>query len=144
MNNLKYMCLLMALVSVMTIGFTSCSSDDYDDTPAPFVKLEEANIEGDELCVEANIVAQGRISSIVINVCDPSDSNVKVAYPVMGNKYIGVLNIEDFHVHVDIAEKNVSMGDLLTLTVTDANGRSTTAKKSITEEEDQDDNYNQK
>ena len=144
MNNLKHMCLLMALVSVMTVGFTSCSSDDKDDTPAPIVKLEEANIEGDELCVEANIVAQGRVSSVVINVCNPSGSNVKVAYPVMGNKYIGVLNIEDFHVHVDIAEKNVSMGDLLTLTVTDANGRSTTAKKSITEEEDQDDNYNQK
>ena len=140
MKNLKYMSLLMALVSVITIGFTSCGSDD-DDTPAPTIEMEEANIEGNELCVEADIVAQGRTASILINICDPSGKTIKVAQPVAGSKYIGVLNIDDFHVHVDITGKNVVVGDLLKLTVADANGRSTTAQKSITEEEDEDDEH---
>ena len=140
MKNLKYMSLLMALVSVITIGFTSCGSDD-DDTPAPTIEMEEANIEGNELCVEADIVAQGRTASILINICDPSGKTIKVAQPVAGSKYIGVLNIDDFHVHVDIAGKNVAVGDLLKLTVADANGRSTTAQKSITEEDEDDEHH---
>ncbi len=141
MKNLKYMSLLLALVSVMTIGFTSCGSDDDDSTPAPTIKLEEANIEGDELCVEADIVAQGRTASILINICDATGKDIKVAQSVTSSKYIGVLNIEGFHVHVDIAGKNVAVGDLLKLTVTDANGRSTTAQKAITEEEDEDEEH---
>ena len=140
MKNLKYMSLLMALVSVITFSITSCDSDD-DDTPAPTIEMEEANIEGNELCVEADIVAQGRTASILINICDPSGKTIKVAQPVAGSKYIGVLNIDDFHVHVDITGKNVVVGDLLKLTVADANGRSTTAQKSITEEEDEDDEH---
>ena len=140
MKNLKFMSLLMALVSVITIGFTSCGSDD-DDTPAPTIEMEEANIEGNELCVEADIVAQGRTASILINICDPSGKTIKVAQPVAGSKYIGVLNIDDFHVHVDITGKNVVVGDLLKITVADANGRSTTAQKNITEEEDEDDEH---
>lgn len=141
MKNLKYMSLLLALVSVITIGFTSCGSDDDDSTPAPTIKLEEANIEGDELCVEADIVAQGRTASILINICDATGKDIKVAQPVTSSKYIGVLNIEGFHVHVDIAGKNVAVGDLLKLTVTDANGRSTTAQKAITEEEDEEEEH---
>ena len=142
MKNYKYMSLLMALVSVITIGFTSCGSDDDEEIPAPTIKLEEANIEGDELCVEADIVAQGRTASVIINICDPSGSTIKVAHPVTESKYIGVLNIEGFHVHVDIAGKKVAVGDLLKLTVTDTNGRSTTAQKLITEEEDEDEEQN--
>lgn len=141
MKNLKYMSLLLALVSVMTIGFTSCGSDDNDSTPAPTIKLEEANIEGDELCVEADIVAQGRTASILINICDATGKDIKVSQLVTSSKYIGVLNIEGFHVHVDIAGKNVAVGDLLKLTVTDANGRSTTAQKAITKEEDEDEEH---
>lgn len=141
MKNLKYMSLLLALVSVIAIGFTSCGSDDDDNTPAPTIMVEEANIEGDELCVEADIVAQGRTASILINICDASGATIKVAHPITSSKYIGVLNIEGFHVHVDIAGKNVAVGDLLKLTVTDANGRSTTVQKAITEEEDEEEEY---
>ncbi len=140
MKNLKYMSLLMALVSVITLSITSCGSDD-DDTPAPTIEMEEANIEGNELCVEADIVAQGRTASILINICDPSGKTIKVAQPVAGSKYIGVLNIDDFHVHVDIAGKDVAVGDLLKLTIADANGRSTTAQKSITEEDEDDEHH---
>lgn len=141
MKNLKYMSLLMALVSVMTMGITACGNDDDDKTPAPTIELEEANIEGDELCVEADIKASGRTSAIVITIYDATGKNVKVSQPVASSKYIGVLNIEDFHVHVDIAGKNVVEGDLLKLTVSDAKGRSTTAQKAITEVEDEDEEY---
>jgi hypothetical protein len=61
-----------------------------------------------------------------------------VAYPVTDNKYIGVLNIDGFHIHVDIAGKNVEEGDVLKMSVTDAEGQSVTAKKDITAEEDDD------
>lgn len=141
MKNLKYMSLMLALVSVMTMVLTACSDDDDNNTPAPVIEVEEANIEGDELCVEADIVAQGRTAAILINICDATGQTVKVAQPVTNSKYIGVLNIEGFHVHMDIDGKNVAVGDQLKLTVTDANGRSTTAQKAITEEEDEDEEH---
>jgi len=141
MKNYKYMSLLMALVYVLTFGLTACSDDDDNDVAAPVVELDEANIEGDELCVEADILAEGRTAAIVINIYDATGKTVKITQNMAGNKYIGVRNIDDFHVHVDIAGKNVAVGDLLTLTVTDANGKSTTAKKSITEEEDADEEH---
>ena len=140
MKNLKYMSLLLALVSVMTVSFTSCGNDD-EDTPAPIIKLEEANIEGDELCVEADIVAQGRTASILINICDATGKTIKVAQPVTNSKYIGVLNVDGFHMHVDIAGKNVVVDDLLKLTVIDANGCSTTAQKAITEIKDENEGH---
>lgn len=137
------MSLLTALFSVCSLGFTACGDDDDDDntTAAPSIEMDEANIEGDELCVQADIVAPGRTSAIAINIYDSTGKTVKVTRQVTDSKYIGVLNIDDFHVHVDIAGKNVVVGDLLKLTVTDANGLSTTGQKSITEEEEDDDDH---
>ncbi len=143
MKNLKYLSLLAILLCVCSFGLTSCSSDDDDSSsaPAPVIKLNEANIEGNELCVEADIVAQGRIAAIVINILDATGNTVKVTNPVSASKYLGVLNIDDFHVHVDITGKNVAVGDLLKLLVVDANGHSTTAQKSITQEVDDDEEH---
>lgn len=135
MKKLKYMSLMMALTLVFTLGLVSCDSDDDDLQPAPEITIEEANIEGDILCTEADVVAMGRTASIQIVVSD-QQGNVKVAYPVTDSKYIGILNIDGFHVHVPIAGKGVLEGDVLTMTVTDAQGLSTSAKKSITEEEE--------
>lgn len=135
-NFLKNIFLLKAVMFVLTMAITACGSED--DQPAPRIELKEANIEGDELCVEADIVAQGRTASINIVISDVNGQTTKVAYPVTGSSYIGVLNINDFHVHVPIANKNVVVGDLLQLTVTDAQGLTTTAQKNITEEEDDD------
>ena len=140
MEKKKYISLMMAIVCVLSLGFISCGDDDDDDdTPAPTVTIDEANIEGDELCVEADIVAPGKTSSIVINICDASSGTVKLSSQVTESKYINVLNVDDFHKHFDIAGKNVAVGDKLKFTVTDANGQSTTAEKAITEEEELDD-----
>ena len=137
MKKYIYMSLLMALVSVFTLSFSSCSSDDDDKLPAPEFSINEANIEGDLLCTQADVVAKGRTASILL-VIEGQDGSVKVSHPVTDSKYIGVLNIAGFHVHTDIAGKNVEEGDVLKMTVTDAQGLSTTVKKSITEEEDED------
>lgn len=132
------MSLTVALLSVFTLGFTACGDDDDDMQPAPSITLHEANIEeGDELCVQADIVAKGRTAAILLTVTSQSGA-VKVTQPVTDSKYIGVLNIDGFHKHIDIAGKNVAVGDKLTMTVTDAQGLTSTAQMDITEEEDDD------
>ena len=129
----------MAMMSVITFGFTSCGSDDdEDETPAPTIVMDEANIEDGEICVKADVTAPGRTKAILIAVTDSTGNTTKVTKNVTDSKYIGVLNIDGFHVHVDIKDKGVVVGDLLKLTVTDANGKSTTGQKTITEEEDED------
>ena len=138
MKNLKYMSLMMALVCVITLGFVSCSTDDDDCPPAPTIVMDEANLEDGEICVKADVTAPGRTAAIQITITDAAGNTTKVTKNVTDSKYIGVLNIDGFHVHVDIAGKGVVVGDLLKLTVTDNNGKQTTAQKSITEEEDED------
>ena len=130
--------LLMALISVFTLSFTACSKDEDDKSPAPVITLHEANIEGDILCVQADVVAKGRTAAILLTIADKS-GNVKVTYSVTDSKYIGVLNIDGFHVHVGIDGKNVQEGDVLKMSVTDAEGQTTNAQKDITAEEDDDD-----
>lgn len=137
MKKYIYMSLMTALTLVFTLSFLSCSDDDDDKLPAPEITLHEANIEGDILCTQADVVAKGRTAAIMLTI-EGKNGTVKVTRPVTDSKYIGVLNIDGFHVHVDIAGKNVEAGDLLKMTVTDAQGLSTTAKMSISEEEDED------
>ena len=137
MKKYIYMSLMTALTLVFTLSFSSCSDDDDDKLPAPEITLHEANIEGDILCTQADVVAKGRTAAIMLTI-EGKNGTVKVTRPVTDSKYIGVLNIDGFHVHVDIAGKNVEAGDLLKMTVTDAQGLSTTAKMSISEEEDED------
>lgn len=135
MKKIINMSLMMALITVFTLSFTACSNDDDDKQPAPQITLNEANIEGDILCVQADVVAKGRTATILLTIVG-KDGAAKVAYPVTDSKYIGVLNIDGFHVHVDIAGKNVEEGDVLQMTVTDAEGQTVTAQKGITAEED--------
>ena len=137
MKKIINMSLMMALITVFTLSFTACSNDDDDKQPAPQITLKEANIEGDILCVQADVVAKGRTATILLTIVG-KDGAAKVAYPVTDSKYIGVLNIDGFHVHVDIAGKNGEEGDVLQMTVTDAEGQTVTAQKGITAEEDDD------
>ena len=131
---------MLALLCVVSFGFISCSSDDDDeeDIPAPTIVMGEANLEDGVICVKADVTAPGRTAAVQIVVTDASGKTTKVTQNVTDSKYIGVLNIAGFHVHVDIADKGVVAGDLLKMTVTDGNGKSTTEQKVITEEEDED------
>ena len=48
MKNLKYMSLMLALLCVVSLGFTSCGDDDdEDDTPAPTIVMASDSISGD-------------------------------------------------------------------------------------------------
>jgi hypothetical protein len=138
MKKIINMSIMMALITVFTLSFTACSNDDDDKQPAPQITLNEANIEGDILCVQADVVAKGRTAAILLTIAGKNGA-VKVTQPVTDSKYIGVLNIDGFHVHVDIAGKNVEEGDLLKMSVTDAEGQTVTVQKAITAEEDDDD-----
>ncbi len=132
----KYTSLIMtAIVCVLSFGLISCG-DDEADTPAPVVTITEANLEGTEICTQANIAAEGRTQSIVINIYDTTGKTLKASKTVTDTKYIGVLNIPEFHVHVDVANKGVAEGDLLKLTVSDGNAKQTTVQQAITAEEE--------
>ena len=135
MKKIYNMSLMMALFMIVTLSFTACNNDDDEKLPAPVISLSEANIEEDILCVQADVIAKGRTAAIQLTIADKS-GNVKVNYPVTDSKYIGVLNIDGFHVHVDIDGKNVEEGDVLKMSVTDAQGQTTTAQKDITAEEE--------
>ena len=137
MKKYIYMSLMMALLCVLSLSFTACDDDD-DKLPAPEITINEANIEDDVLCVQADVVAKGRTASILLTITGQNGA-VKATQAITDSKYIGVLNIDGFHVHVDIADKNVEEGDILEMSVIDGQGLTTTSKKSITEEEDDDD-----
>ena len=137
MKKYIYMSLMMALLCVLSLSFTACDDDD-DKLPAPEITINEANIEDDVLCVQADVVAKGRTASILLTITGQNGA-VKATQAITDSKYIGVLNIDGFHVHVDIADQNVEEGDILEMSVTDGQGLTTTSKKSITEEEDDDD-----
>ncbi|MBE6340693.1 MAG: DUF4625 domain-containing protein [Marinilabiliaceae bacterium] len=125
------------ILSFVALSFSSCDKDDNEQEAAPTVTIEEANIEGDYLCTEAEIDAPGRVASITVSIVSASDdSNVKLTKTFTDSKYVGVLNIPEFHEHITGID-NVVVGDILRLTVTDNNGNSTTAQKNITEEEEE-------
>ena len=139
MKNFKYMSLMVALLSVLTLSFTSCSSDDDDDVAnATVINLYEANLEdeGSEICIQADIKCPGKIAAIIAEVYSADGKELKLMQPFTGNE--GALEVPGFHKHildVDTYDPAIVEGDLLKFTVVDINGNSTTVQKNITEEE---------
>ena len=139
MKNFKYMSLMVALLSVLTLSFTSCGSDDNDDDAnATVINLYEANIEdeGSEICIQADIKCPGKIAAIIAKVYSADGKTLKLAQPFTG--YEGALEVPGFHKHildVDTYDPAIVEGDLLEFTVVDINGNSTTVQKNLTEEE---------
>jgi hypothetical protein len=135
MKNFKYMSLMVALLSVLTLSFTSCGDDD-DDT---VINLYEANIEheGSEICIQADIKCPGKIAAIIAKVYSADGKTLKLAQPFTG--FEGVLEVSGFHKHildVDTYDQAIVEGDLLKFTVVDQNGNSTTVQKNLAEEDD--------
>ncbi|MBR4268407.1 MAG: hypothetical protein IKQ47_01295 [Prevotella sp.] len=138
MKNFKYMSLMVALLSVLTLSFTSCGDDD-DVASAPVINLYEANLEheGSEICVQADIKCPGKIATIIAEVYSADGKELKLMQPFTGNE--GALEVPGFHKHVHLDGLTVAEGDLLKFTVVDQNGNSTTVQKNLTEEEDDED-----
>ncbi len=131
----SYISILFA--TILSFSFVSCDKDDDDPVAAPTVTIEEANLEGEYLCTEAEIDAPGRVAIITVSIVSATnEANVKLAKVFTDSKYVGVLNIPEFHEHITGID-DVVEGDILHLTVTDQNGNSTTAQKAITAEEEE-------
>lgn len=139
MKNFKYMSLMVALLSVLTLSFTSCGDDDDDVANATVINLYEANIEheGADICIQADIKCPGKIAAIIAEVYSADGKTLKLTQPFTGNE--GALEVPGFHKHildVDTYDPAIVEGDLLKFTVVDINGNSTTVQKNLTEEDD--------
>ena len=141
MKNFKYMSLMVALLSVLTLSFTSCGDDDDDEITniaSSTITLHEVNIEGSKICVKADIACPSKVEYIRIEIYSADGQTRKFTQDFYSSKYTGTLNIPEFHEHlldIDTYDPAIVEGDLLKFTVVDQNGNSTTVQKNITEEE---------
>lgn len=135
MNKNIRMCLVMALVSVMTVSLNSCDKDK-DTVAKPKITLTEVGHEnsghahpGDDLHLEADVVAEGLIASINVEI-HQEDGSFEIEKSYTEGKYIGVRNIE-FHEHIDIPA-DAPLGEYhLHFTVTDKEGQQSVAQAHI-------------
>lgn len=143
MKNIKYLSLMVALLSVLTLSFTSCGDDDDEITniASSTITLHEVNIEGSQICVKADIVCPSKVEYIRIEIYSANGQTRKFTQDFYSSKYTGALNIPEFHEHlldIDTYDPAIVEGDLLKFTVVDMNGRTTTVQKNLTEEDDED------
>lgn len=143
MKNIKYLSLMMALLSVLTLSFTSCGDDDDEITniASSTITLHEVNIEGSKICVKADIVCPSKVEYIRIEIYSADGQTRKFTQDFYSSIYTGALNIPEFHEHlldIDTYDPAIVEGDLLKFTVVDMNGRTTTVQKNLTEENDED------
>lgn len=147
MNNKIRMCLMMALVSVMTVSLNSCDKED-DTIAKPKITLTEVGHDnskhahpGHDMHLEADVVAEGLIALINVEIHQEGGS-FEIEKSYTEGKYIGVRNIE-FHEHIDIPE-NAPLGEYhLHFTVTDREGQQSMAEThiNIVEDDDDDDDH---
>lgn len=126
--------IFISLTATVIAFFVSCTNEIKNQ---PIVTINEANIEGTYICVEADIQAANKTQSIRIEVLDAA-GQTKLSKDFADSKYVGKLNIPEFHEHIDINNADVHEGDLLRMTVTDQQKLQTVATKALTEEEEED------
>ena len=138
MKKIFNMSLMMALITVLSFGFTSCGDDDDDVLPAkPSVTLTEVGHDngkhahpGHDLHLEADMLAEGLIKRIDIEIHQEGGANKIVELSYTTGKYIGVRNAE-FHEHIDIPA-DAPLGEYhLHFTVTDNMGQQTTVESHL-------------
>ena len=122
---------LLAIVTLVA-AFAACRK-----TPsAPKITLTEVGHEntgkaeqGDDLHLEADILAEGLVKSIYVEIHQESGSyEIEKSYTT--GKYIGVKNTE-FHEHIDIPAE-APLGEYhLHFTVTDNEGQTATAEAHV-------------
>ncbi len=129
------MCLIMALVSVMTVSLNSCDKEK-DTVAKPQITLTEVGHDnsghahpGHDMHLEADVVADGLIASINVEI-HQEDGSFEIEKSYTEGKYIGVRNIE-FHEHIDIPE-DAPLGEYhLHFTVTDKEGQQSVAQAHV-------------
>ncbi len=150
MKNILYKSLLLALCSVVSLGFTACNDDD-DDVAKPVITLTEVGHDnclkahpGYDMHLEADIVAEGLIAAIYVEIHQEDGGSYEIESSYTDGSYIGVRNTE-FHEHIDIPADAPLGAYHLHFTVTDQQGQQTTAESELTlveadgdEEDDED------
>ncbi len=138
MKKIINMSLMMALITMVTLSFTSCGNDDDDVLPAkPSITLTEVGHDngkhahpGHDLHLEADMLAEGLIKRIDIEIHQEGGANKIVEQSYTTGKYIGVRNAE-FHEHIDIPA-DAPLGEYhIHFTVTDKHGQQTTVEDHI-------------
>lgn len=126
------------LLGLSAVAFTSC--DDEKDEPkaaAPVVNLAEVGEEnskeavaGKDLHLEGEIVADGLIKRIDVEIHQENGGNFKIEKSYTEGKYIGVKNTT-FHEHIDIPADAPAGAYHLHFTVTDRLGQQTTFESEL-------------
>lgn len=130
----KNIILLISSVLLLAGLAASCKKDD--TAAKPVITLTEVGhdnsrraMRGDDMHLEADIVAEGLIKRIDVEI-HKEDGSYEIEKSYTEGKYIGVKNTE-FHEHIDIPAE-APLGEYhLHFTVTDKNGRTTLAEAHI-------------
>lgn len=136
--NLNFRIFLTVFSIAIIVGFSSCDKDD-DVISKPVISGLELGIDnshvtyiGADLHIEAEIVAQGKINSVSVEIHQEEGSmdEIYVEY----DEFAGLKNTT-FHEHIDIPEE-ADAGDYhFHMTVTDMEGNQTTVEEEISIEE---------
>lgn len=123
-------------ISVLSLGFVACNDDD-DSTAKPVITHTEVGHEnnktataGDDMHLEADIVAEGLIARIDIEIHLEEGGDYEIELSYTDGKYIGVRNTE-FHEHIDIPADAPTGEYHLHFTVTDKAGQQTTVESDV-------------
>ncbi|MDR1381666.1 MAG: DUF4625 domain-containing protein [Tannerella sp.] len=129
---------ILFLASLGTFALPSCEKDEV--MPAkPVITITEVGSHdapegrvkaGEDLHLEAEIVADGLIARIDVEIHQEENGNYEIEKSYTDGKYVGVKNAE-FHEHIDIPADAPAGEYHLHLTVTDKEGQSTTAEAEV-------------
>lgn len=135
-NKISKFALLIALVS--TSIFTSCSSDDNGSATAHTLTVDLTEVgsgnnlqatAGEDLHLEAEILATGKIASVAVEIHSETNSSAPEINQTFED-YNGLLNAT-FHKHVDIPATQPAGIYHLHLTITDQEGNVKTVEAEI-------------
>lgn len=124
----------LAAAAAIVLFATSCNKEE--NIAKPTVNLTEVGhdnekvaMRGDDLHLEADILAEGLIKRIDVEI-HQEDGSYEIEKSYTEGKYIGVKNVE-FHEHLDIPAE-APLGEYhLHFTVTDMKGQTTLAETHI-------------
>jgi hypothetical protein len=130
-------------MSAGMLALSSCKEEDEPKPAKPVITITEVGSHdapegtvtaGDDLHLEATIVAEGLIARIDVEIHQEEGGSFEIEESYTDGKYIGVKNAE-FHEHIDIPAETPAGEYHLHLTVTDKEGQTTTAEAELIIEE---------
>ena len=124
-------------IALVLAGLFFAACNRGDELAPPKILLTEVGHDnshvayiGDDIHLEADIEAEGRIKSIFVELSHEAGNGYKIVEEWTSGKYIGVKNTE-FHEHIDIPT-NAPEGEYhLYLTVADREGNQSQASASV-------------